>query len=257
MSTMKQPPLTSPGRQRGATLLVAMIFLIVLMLVVASAIKVTNINTRLAGNTQTQSEAFSAAQQAIEQLISTDFTNPSLPKGADGNPLPVTTLVNMMAGVNDTTQAGPATYVIRVVPQLLSRKRITCNDLKVALGVTTLTVDQCPTSAPDPDPAQILQQNAGIEIDPQTGGGASTPGADSGSTDSTPPSSDDLTKNCLPLNIGTDSAYARAMWNIKAIAWPPGFNDPANPDPSKPAFAVLNQGVELLTPTPACVAPTP
>ncbi|WP_348688661.1 pilus assembly PilX family protein [Acidovorax soli] len=61
-------------RQRGATLLVAMIFLVVLMLIVISAIKVTNVNTRVVGNMQTQQEATAASQQMIEYTISGDLS---------------------------------------------------------------------------------------------------------------------------------------------------------------------------------------
>jgi Tfp pilus assembly protein PilX len=60
--------------QRGVTLLVSMIFLVVLTLIVVSAIKVSNVNTRLAGNMQLQNEADAAAQQGLESMISTDFT---------------------------------------------------------------------------------------------------------------------------------------------------------------------------------------
>jgi hypothetical protein len=56
--------------QTGATLLVSMIFLVVLTLIVASAIKVSNVNSTLAGNVQIQKESEAAAQQAIEAAIS-------------------------------------------------------------------------------------------------------------------------------------------------------------------------------------------
>jgi hypothetical protein len=74
---MKRPGHATPSRaQRGATLLVSMIFMVVLTLIVISAIKVTNVNTRLVGNMQTQNEADAAAQQAIEAMISDkDFTS--------------------------------------------------------------------------------------------------------------------------------------------------------------------------------------
>lgn len=65
--------------QSGATLLVSMIFLVVLTLIVVSAIKVTNVNTKLVGNVQVQKEAEAAAQQAIEAVISTDFTKLATP----------------------------------------------------------------------------------------------------------------------------------------------------------------------------------
>lgn len=62
------------GAQRGATLLVSMIFLVIITLMVVSAVKVSTLNTKMVGNLQSEKEAESAALQAIEALISTDFT---------------------------------------------------------------------------------------------------------------------------------------------------------------------------------------
>lgn len=56
--------------QRGATLLVGLVMLVVLTLLVASALRSSTVNLRIAGNMQAKSEAAAAAQQAIEQAIS-------------------------------------------------------------------------------------------------------------------------------------------------------------------------------------------
>lgn len=61
-------------KQRGATLLVALVMLVVLTLLVVSAIRSSNTNLRIAGNMQMQGEAAAAGQQAIEQVISRNFT---------------------------------------------------------------------------------------------------------------------------------------------------------------------------------------
>lgn len=61
-------------KQRGATLLVALVMLVVLTLLVLSAIRSSNTNLRIAGNMQMQGEATAAAQQAIEQVLSSNFT---------------------------------------------------------------------------------------------------------------------------------------------------------------------------------------
>lgn len=61
-------------KQRGATLIVALVMLVVLTLLVISAIRSSNTNLRIAGNMQMEGEASSAAQQAIEQVISGNFT---------------------------------------------------------------------------------------------------------------------------------------------------------------------------------------
>ena len=61
-------------RQRGSTLVTALIMLVVLTLLVVSSIRSSNTNLRIAGNMQMQEEAVAAAQQALEQTISYNFT---------------------------------------------------------------------------------------------------------------------------------------------------------------------------------------
>lgn len=60
--------------QRGSTLIISLIMLIVLTLLVISAIRSGNTNLRIVGNIQMQEEALAAAQQALEQTISYNFT---------------------------------------------------------------------------------------------------------------------------------------------------------------------------------------
>jgi hypothetical protein len=62
-------------KQSGATLVVSLIMLVILTLLVVSAIRFSNTNLKIAGNMQVQAESTAAAQQAIEQVISTDFTS--------------------------------------------------------------------------------------------------------------------------------------------------------------------------------------
>jgi Tfp pilus assembly protein PilX len=61
-------------KQRGVTLIVALVMLVVLTLLVISGIRSSNTNLRIAGNMQMQGEATAAAQQAIEQILSSNFT---------------------------------------------------------------------------------------------------------------------------------------------------------------------------------------
>ena len=62
-------------RQRGVTLIISLIMLVVLTLLAVSGIRSSNVNTRIAGNMQVQEEAMESAQQAIEEAISnTNFT---------------------------------------------------------------------------------------------------------------------------------------------------------------------------------------
>lgn len=58
-------------RESGSVLLISLVLLVMLTLFVLTIINTTNINSRIAGNLQTQTEAQAAAQQAIEGVIST------------------------------------------------------------------------------------------------------------------------------------------------------------------------------------------
>ena len=57
-------------KESGATLIIALIMLVLLTLMVVSAINSGMINLRIAGNMQVEDEARAAAQQAIENFIS-------------------------------------------------------------------------------------------------------------------------------------------------------------------------------------------
>lgn len=102
--------ITTMKRQRGATLLVAMIFMIVLMLIVASAVKTTNVNTRVAGNMQTQQEAAAAGQQVIEHVISGDLGT-----------LPATQTISV--DINESGQDG-AKYSVKVDAECIQVKPV-------------------------------------------------------------------------------------------------------------------------------------
>jgi hypothetical protein len=71
--------MTRIRHQSGSTLLISLILLVMLTLFVLTVINTTNIGSRIAGNTQIQIEAQGAAQQAIEEIISTPnfSTNPT------------------------------------------------------------------------------------------------------------------------------------------------------------------------------------
>ena len=62
-------------QQRGSTLMVALIMLVLLTLIAVSAINSTTPSIQVVGNAQHRDEASAVAQQAIEQVISSsDFT---------------------------------------------------------------------------------------------------------------------------------------------------------------------------------------
>ena len=69
---MRNLPSASMRRQRGATLVMGVVFLTLLMLSVTIAFRMSNNNLKAVGNMQSQAEAEASAERAIERLISTD-----------------------------------------------------------------------------------------------------------------------------------------------------------------------------------------
>jgi hypothetical protein len=65
----------TPRAQRGVTLIVGLIMLVLLTLVVTSAFTLSTGNLRAIGNMQFRNEAIAAANKAIEQVLGTPFTN--------------------------------------------------------------------------------------------------------------------------------------------------------------------------------------
>lgn len=61
--------------QRGVTLVVGLIMLVLITLIVASAFTLSSSNLKSVGNMQVREEAIAAANHAIERLISSPFTN--------------------------------------------------------------------------------------------------------------------------------------------------------------------------------------
>lgn len=59
----------TPVSQRGVTLVVSLIMLVVLTLLVTSAIKFGNINLKISGNAQIEAEATAATQVALEKML--------------------------------------------------------------------------------------------------------------------------------------------------------------------------------------------
>jgi Tfp pilus assembly protein PilX len=66
--------------QRGLTLFVAMIILVMITLLVVSAFRVSNTNLKIVGSMQGRQEAVASGQAAIEQVLSSSFfsENPAI-----------------------------------------------------------------------------------------------------------------------------------------------------------------------------------
>jgi len=72
-------PIHTFRHQNGATLIVALIMLVMMTILAVSAINLSTINLKIVGNMQSQKEMDAAAQEAIEQVMSqyTVFTSPA------------------------------------------------------------------------------------------------------------------------------------------------------------------------------------
>lgn len=96
-------------RQRGATLLVGMIMMVVLTLLVVLALRSGNTNLRIAGNMQSQTEATAAVQQVIEQQIEL---------------IKVTTDPSMIAAQSVPVVMGNVTYTVAVAAMSTCRMEV-------------------------------------------------------------------------------------------------------------------------------------
>lgn len=63
-----------PQAQRGATLIVGLILLLLFTLMISSAFTLSTSNLKSVGNMQSRDEALAAANAAIEQVVSLNFT---------------------------------------------------------------------------------------------------------------------------------------------------------------------------------------
>lgn len=115
----KKLALGSARRQTGATLLMAMVFMLLLTLIVSSAIKATNVNVKVVGNMQLQKESEAAALHAVESILSTPFT--AAPAAS-----------SVVVDINDSGQTG-STYIVSVpTPACASVKAIKLTELDAA-----------------------------------------------------------------------------------------------------------------------------
>ncbi len=89
------------AKERGATLVVGLIMLVVITLLTVSAFRLTGGNLKAVGNMQFRNEAIAAANMAIEQMINTHF--------ATLNPADYPALINVDIDQNNTID-----YVVSV-----------------------------------------------------------------------------------------------------------------------------------------------
>jgi Tfp pilus assembly protein PilX len=101
----------SMRRQRGTTLVIALIMLVLLTLFAVSSLNTSRTNLKVVGNMQQRNEALNAAQQTIEAVISTPqfIANP-----ANAVPTPCGAANTMCT---DVTGDGVADFTTTLTPQ--------------------------------------------------------------------------------------------------------------------------------------------
>jgi hypothetical protein len=92
----------APRAQRGITLFVALVMLVMVTLLAVSSFRVSNSNLKIISSTQGRGEAMSAAQSAIEQLLSSSVFAGD-PTGLGSQPVNV-----------DLTGDGSIEYVVQM-----------------------------------------------------------------------------------------------------------------------------------------------
>jgi Tfp pilus assembly protein PilX len=104
MKMPNYPSRTAARSQHGATLIVALIILTLITLMVVSAFTLSSSNLKAVGNMQARDESIAAANQAIELVVSSSFTD-----------APVAQEVNV-----DINKDGTTDYVVAIgVPKCI------------------------------------------------------------------------------------------------------------------------------------------
>lgn len=99
-----------PHAQRGATLMVALIMLVVLTLFVISALNTSKTNLQVVGNMQAKAEALAAGQEAMETVLSTPLF---ISSPANAVPVPCGAANTLCT---DVTGDGVADYITTLTP---------------------------------------------------------------------------------------------------------------------------------------------
>jgi hypothetical protein len=121
-----------PGPQRGSVLLVAMVILLTAAILAAAAFRGSLTSTRAIGNMQFRNEAITAANDAIDRLLSTaDFATNTAVVTGQVNDAPFQVDING-DGVNDIQTSFPVVTldgVDRAGPRCLRAEAIPSKDL--------------------------------------------------------------------------------------------------------------------------------
>lgn len=89
-----------PRNERGATLFIALIMLVVLTMFAITAMNLSNVNLKIVGNMQSKKNVESVAQTTVEQIIGaySNFGSPTAAVTIDGQSLTSGTATTMPSG---------------------------------------------------------------------------------------------------------------------------------------------------------------
>lgn len=108
------------NNQRGVTLFVGLVMLILITMMVTSAYSLSNTNLKSVNNMQVRNEAISAANVAIEQILDSPFTNS-----------PTAEEINVDINNNGTTD-----YVVNIATPICIRASVDANTPGAISSVT-------------------------------------------------------------------------------------------------------------------------
>ncbi|HUG22272.1 pilus assembly PilX family protein [Piscinibacter sp.] len=109
-------PFTGPRQQQGATLIVALVMLLALSMLAVWSFNTSTTNMRVVGNMQARQESLTAAQTAVEQVISSTLFIQD-PAGVAASLIDVDVDGDTVADYQAELTPAPACYRVKAVMQ--------------------------------------------------------------------------------------------------------------------------------------------
>ena len=140
--------------QRGMTLILGLIMLVTLTLIVSTAFTLSSSNLKSVRNMQLRNEAIAAANLAIEQVISSPFTN-----------FPTAETINV-----DINNDGTNDYTVAIAQPICTRTTIASDavlssiDLNMSSGATWNTVWDIDATVVDPTSGSAVRVLSGTRV---------------------------------------------------------------------------------------------
>jgi len=109
-------PFTGPRQQQGATLIIALVMLLALSMLAVWSFNTSTTNMRVVGNMQARQESLTAAQTAVEQVISSTLFIEE-PEALAASLIPVDVDGDTVADYDAELTPAPACYRVKPVKQ--------------------------------------------------------------------------------------------------------------------------------------------